>query len=163
MNATSIAITAAAAFATPVAVEPAANPMEFFEGRTVGSGTVRILLRKSFRTQSVGHGKMGRDGTMTLVQRVVEAGRPPHERRWKIRRIAANRFAGTMSDAVGPVAIEEIGGRYRFRFKLKGNLSVEQWLTPLRGGTEARNSMTIRKLGVKVGTGDGTIRKVVGR
>ena len=124
---------------------------------------VRILLRKPAATKSVGQGKMGSDGTMTLVQRVEEPGRPAHERRWKIRRTGATRFAGTMSDAVGPVTIEEIDGRYRFRFKLKGNLSVEQWLTPLPGGKVARNSMTIRKLGVKVGSGDGMIRRVAQR
>jgi hypothetical protein len=162
MHALLIAVAASAAFASPVAV-PGGNPMEFFEGRTEGSGMVRILLRKPAATKSVGHGKMGSDGTMTLVQRVEEPGRPAHERRWKIRRTGATRFAGTMSDAVGPVTIEEIDGRYRFRFKLKGNLSVEQWLTPLPGGKVARNSMTIRKLGVKVGSGDGMIRRVAQR
>jgi len=65
-----------------------------------------------------------------------------------------------MSEATGPVVAEEIGGRYRFRFKMKGNLSVEQWLTPLPGGKVARSKVSIRKLGMTVGHSDGTIRKL---
>ena len=42
---------------------------------------------------------------------------------------------------------------------MKGHLSVEQWLAPLAGGLSARNSMTIRKFGMTVGTGDGMVRK----
>jgi hypothetical protein len=67
-----------------------------------------------------------------------------------------------MSEATGPVAIDQIGARYRFRFKMKGHLSVEQWLAPLPGGKSANNSMTVRKFGVAVGNGEGTIRKVSG-
>jgi hypothetical protein len=65
-----------------------------------------------------------------------------------------------MSEAIGPVAIDQIGDRYRFRFRMKGNLAVEQWLAPLPGGKSANNSMTIRKFGVRVGKGEGTIRRV---
>ena len=165
MNAFYLGLVATAALAAPAttaAAAPSTNPMDFFEGRTEGTGTMRIVFRKPFHSKSVGQGTM-RGGTMTLVQRVEEAGKPAHDRRWIIRRIGAKRFTGTMSDAVGPVTIDEIGGRYRFRFKMKGHLSVQQWLIPLPGGTAARNSVTIRKLGMTVGSGDGMIRKVAGR
>ena len=144
---------------------PAADPvkpMQFFEGRTEGSGIVRLFLKKSFRTRSVGIGRMQPDGSLLLVQRVVEDGKPPHERRWKIRQTGPRTFSGTMSDAIGPVTVDQVGARYRFRFRLKGNLSVEQWLAPLPGGKAANNSMTVRKLGVRVGSGEGIIRKVSG-
>ena len=141
------------------AAEPI-KPMQFFEGRTEGSGIVRVFLKKSYHSRSVGVGKMQADGSLLLVQRVVEDGRPAHERRWKIRQTGPRSFSGTMSDAIGPVTIDQVGGRYRFRFRLKGNLSVEQWLAPLPGGKSARNSLTVRKLGVRVGAGEGTIRKV---
>ena len=65
-----------------------------------------------------------------------------------------------MSEASSPVTIDEIGGRYRFRFKMKGNLSVEQWLAPMAGGRSARNRMIVRKFGMTVGSGEGIIRKV---
>ena len=90
----------------------------------------------------------------------ILASMPPRERRWKIRQVGPNRFTGTMSEAIGPIAIDEVDGRYRFRFKMKGNLSVEQWVTPLPGGKTAKNTMTIKKLGMTVATGTGTIRKV---
>jgi hypothetical protein len=80
-----------------------------------------------------------------------------------MRQIATGRYSGTMTEATGPVTIDEVGGRYRFRFKMKGNLSVEQWLAPLAGGKSARNSMTVRKLGMTVATGDGLIRKITNR
>ena len=137
--------------------------MQFFEGRTEGSGTVKILLDKPYRTSSVGAGRFEPDGSMLFVQRVVDEGRAPRERRWKIRQTGPRRYSGTMSEALGPVTIDEVGGRYRFRFRMKGNLSVEQWLVPLAGGTVARNSMTVRKFGVKVGTSEGIIRKLAGR
>ncbi len=156
-------IAGAALFSAPAAAAPPGSPMKFFEGRTEGTGTIRILLGKTYRTRSIGHGHFERDGTMVFVQKVVDDGKPPHERRWKIRQTGPRQFTGTMSEAVGPVTIEEIAGRFRFRFRMKGNLSVEQWLVPLAGGTAARNTLTIRKFGVKVGTSEGMLRKLGGR
>lgn len=149
--------------ATPATAAPPPHPMSFFEGRTEGAGIIRILLKKPFRTRSVGEGRIEPDGSLLFVQRVEDEGVPPRERRWKVRQIAPGRFAGTMSEAIGPVTIDKVGGRYRFRFRMKGNLSVEQWLAPLASGTAARNTMTVRKFGVKVGSGDGIVRKIVGR
>ena len=136
------------------------KPMQFFEGRTEGSGVVRVFFKKSYRTRSVGTGRIQPDGSLLLVQRVEDEGKPPHERRWKVRQTGPRSYAGTMSEALGPVAIDQIGARYRFRFRMKGNLSVEQWLAPQAGGRSASNSMTVRKFGVGVGSGEGTIRKV---
>ena len=165
MNAIRFPIAAAAALllASPTAARPASSPMQFFEGRTEGTGTIRIMLGKPYRTRSVGHGHFEPDGTMVFVQRVVDDGKPARERRWKIRQIGPHHFSGTMSEAIGLVKIEEVAGRLRFRFRMKGNLSVEQWLVPLAGGTTARNTLTIRKFGVKVGSSEGMLRKLAGR
>jgi hypothetical protein len=145
--------------ASAPAAEPI-NAMQFFEGRTEGSGVVRVMLKKSYRTRSVGTGRIMPDGSLSLVQRVHDEGKPPHERRWKVRQTGPRSYAGTMSEALGPVAVDQVGARYRFRFRMKGNLSVEQWLAPMPGGKVAKNSMTVRKFGVRVGEGEGTIRKV---
>ena len=164
MNAIRFLVPAAAALlASPAAAAPVGSPMQFFEGRTEGTGTVRILLDKPYRTRSVGQGRFQSDGSMLFVQRVEDEGQPPRERRWKIRQTGPRKFAGTMSEAIGPVTIDEVAGRFRFRFKMKGNLSIEQWLIPLAGGATARNSMTVRKFGVKVGTSEGMIRKIASR
>jgi hypothetical protein len=155
---------AAALVASPAAAAADANhPLRFFEGLTEGSGAMRIVLKKSYRTLTIGRGRIERDGSLTLVQRVSDEGRPPRERRWRIRQTGPRHFTGSMSEAVGPITIDEVGGRFRFRFKMKGNLSVEQWLAPLAGGNSARNSLTVRKFGMTVGTADGTIVKLAGR
>ena len=164
MYALRVTLTAAAAAALtfqPAVAEPI-RPLEFFEGRTESSGTIKIVLRKAFTSRSIGVGKIGSDGALVLVQMVEEDRKPPRERRWRIRQTGPGKFVGTMSEAVGPVTIEEIDGRYRFRFKMKGSLSVEQWVIPNPGGKTAKNTMTIKKLGVTVGTGNGTIRKLGG-
>lgn len=145
-----------------LAVQPI-HPLEFFEGRTESAGTVKTLMKTPYRTRSMGRGQIEPDGSLSLFQRVEDEGKPPRERRWRIRQIGAGHFAGTMSEASGPVSIDEVGGRYRFRFKIKGNLSVEQWVVPLAGGLAARNLMTVRKFGMVVGTGEGVIRKLTDR
>lgn len=58
------------------------------------------------------------------------------------------------------MTVDRLGGRYRFRFKMKGNLAIEQWLTPLPGGTSARSKLSIRKFGMTVGRSEGVIRKI---
>ena len=162
MYAFRVLITAAAvaAFSHQPAIAESIEPLEFFEGRTESAGTIKIMLKKSMRTRSIGQGRIERDGTLILVQKVEDEGKPVRERRWRIRKAGPGKFTGTMSDANGPVTIDEIGGRYRFRFKMKGNLSVEQWVSPDSSGKSARNTMTIKKLGVKVASGVGTIRKL---
>jgi hypothetical protein len=136
------------------------DPLRFFEGRTVSVSTVKLVMKKPFHSRSVGRGEIKPDGSLYLVQRIEEEGRPPHDRRWQIRRVASGRFAGTMSEASGPVTIEEIGGRYRFRFKMKGGLSAEQWMTPLPDGRSARTKLRVRKFGVIIARSEGMIRKV---
>lgn len=153
-------LSAVAAIWSNAAAAEQIKPLEFFEGRTESSGTIKIVLKKAFKSQSSGIGRIGSDGVLSLVQKVEDEGKPPRERRWKIRQVGPNRFTGTMSEAIGPIAIDEVDGRYRFRFKMKGNLSVEQWVTPLPGGKTVKNTMTIKKLGMTVATGTGTIRKV---
>ena len=135
--------------------------MRFFEGRTESVGIIKLFLKKPYKSRAIGRGVIGPDGTLLLIQQVEDEGRPPRERRWRIREIGHGRFAGTMSDAIGPVTIQEVGGSYRFRFKMKGNFAVEQWLAPLPDGLSARNTLTVRKFGMTVGTSDGTIRKIV--
>ena len=154
------ACTAMAFVSTPARAERLADPLRFFEGRTESVSTVKLIMKKSFRSRSVGRGVIKPDGSLELVQQVEDDGEPTKVRRWKIRQVGPGRFSGSMSEAKGPVSIDEVGDRYRFRFKMKGDLSVEQWLTPLPGGKSGLSNITIRKFGMKVGTSEGKIRKV---
>jgi hypothetical protein len=148
--------------AAPAAAAPSssASPLAFFEGRTVSEGTTKIMLRKPYRTRSQGVGRIEGDGTLLLVQQVEEGSEPRKERRWRIRQVAPNRFSGTMTEAVGPVDVEKVGARFRFRFRMKGGLAVEQWLTPLADGVTARSTLTVRKIGMAVASGQALIRRV---
>jgi hypothetical protein len=135
------------------------DPMRFFEGRTESLSTIKLMMRKPYRSKTTGEGEIN-DGVLHLVQRVHEEGKPPFERRWRMRHVAPGRFTGTMSEAIGQVHVDKVGERYRFRFKMKGNISIEQWLIPLPGGTSARSKTSIRKFGLTVGRSEGTIRKL---
>ena len=157
-------LSASAALLTlaPASAEPI-KPMRFFEGRTESLATIKLMFKKPYRSHTVGRGAIAPDGSLLLIQQVEDEGKPPRERRWRIRQIGAGHYAGTMSEAIGPVTIDEVNGGYRFRFKMKGNFAVEQWLAPLPDGMSAHNSLKVRKYGMTVGSSDGMIRKVAGR
>jgi hypothetical protein len=155
-----LALAAATVVAAPSPPTKVDDPLRFWEGRTESESTVKVLMHKPFRSHAVGRGRIRPDGSLDLVQRVEEDGKPAKERRWQIRQVGPGRYSGTMSEAKGPVTIEEVDGRFRFRFKMAGNLSVEQILTPQPGGRSAISRLTIKKLGMTVGRSEGTVRKI---
>lgn len=136
------------------------QPLQFFSGRTEMVSTVKVLAKKPYRSRTLGSGRILSDGSLALIQQVFDEGRPPEQRNWKIRKLGPGRFGGTMSEAVGPVVVEQVGGRYRFKFRMKGNLSVEQWLTPLDGGEAAKSNLTVRKFGFRVASSVGFVRRI---
>ena len=148
------------AASAPAAVERQTDPLRFFAGRTESDGTVKVIFKRPYRSRCLGQGRIEPDGSLTLVQRVEDEGKPPHERRWRVRQLAPGHFTGTMSEASSPVEIEQVGNRYRFRFTMNGSLSVEQWLIPLPGAMSARTDTRIRKFGMTVATTAGMVRKL---
>ena len=134
--------------------------LQFFDGETEMTSVVRVAMRKPYHSRTVSHGTVSGDGSLTLVQQVYEEGKPPRLRRWAIRQVAPGRFTGSMSEAVGPVDIDQVDGKYRFRFRMKGSLAVEQWLVPLPGGQAAQSHTTVKKWGIRVATSEGTIRRL---
>ena len=135
-------------------------PLQFFAGKTEMVSTVKIIMKKPFQSRTVGNGRIMSDGSLSLAQQVFDEGEKTKQRNWKIRQVAHGHYAGTMTEAVGPVVVDEVGGRYRFKFRMKGNLSVEQWLTPIAGGDAAKSNATVRKFGMKVATSTGIVRRV---
>jgi hypothetical protein len=146
--------------AAPCRAAGSEDPLTFFEGRTESIGTVKIAMKKPYRSRAIGNGEITEDGTLILVQRVEDQGQQPKDRRWKVRKVGPGRYTGTMSEARGPVTVEEVDGKYRFRFRMEGNVAIEQWLTPSKDGRSAASKITIRKYGVLVGRSDSIIRKV---
>lgn len=141
------------------AQQPQADPLRFFAGRTETHGTMKIIFRKPYRTNSIGEGRIESDGSLTLVQRVADDGQAPHERRWRVRETGPDQYAASMSEATSPVTIDKSGDRYRFRFTMKGNLNVEEWLTPLPGDRAASTVTKVRRFGMTVATAQSVIRK----
>jgi hypothetical protein len=136
------------------------DALSFFEGRTELLSLVKVVMKTPYRSQTLGRGQILKDGSLSLVQQVHDQGKPASHRRWLIRQVGPGRFTGTMSDAIGPVQIQQIGGKFLFRFTMKGKLAIEQWITPLPGGRSARSKVIVRKLGMRVATSEGTIRKL---
>lgn len=139
---------------------PVFDPIAFFSGRTRGDGRLSILLRRTRPVTVEGRGRVRADGVLTLDQRVEREGSPASTRRWRIRRTGPGRYAGTLSDAAGPVAGEVEGNRLRLRFKMTGGYDAEQWLTLSPDGRVAQNRMTVSRFGLRVAKLDETIRKL---
>jgi hypothetical protein len=135
-------------------------PLQFFNGKTEMVSTVKVIMKKPYQSRAIGNGRITPDGTLSLAQQVFDEGEPSKHRLWKIRQIASGHYAGSMTEAVSPVVVDEVDGRYRFKFRMKGNLSVEQWMTPLPGGNAAKSTTTVRKFGMKVASSIGVIRRV---
>lgn len=142
------------------ATAAAPDPFGFFEGVTETSGTLKVVMRSPVRTYCISRGELRPDGTLVLVQRVEDEGKKPYVRRWLVRQITPTHFVGTMSQAAGPVSIDEIGERFRFRFRMNGGLSIEEWLTPLPGGRSAKSSISVHKFGIAVARSEGMVRKL---
>jgi len=143
-----------------IAAKPTTDPFSFFEGVTDTVGTLKVLMHSPVHTHCVSRGELRPDGSLSMVQRVEDQGAQPYLRQWLVRRIAPGHFVGTMSQAIGPVAIDQIDNRYRFRFRMNGGLSVEEWLTPLPGGRAATSTISVHKFGIPVASSDGIVRKI---
>ena len=149
-----LALTACTAAAPPEAGQPgpAFDPVAFFTGPTRGDGKLDQIL-KDVRTVEVDSiGRPERDGSLTLIQRIAMQGDPPRTRVWKLRQVAPGRYAGSLTDANGPVETLAIGRAIRIRYPMRGGLQVEQWLTALPGGRALDNRMTVTKWGMRVAT-----------
>lgn len=135
----------------PEASEPgeAFDPIAFFTGRTHGEGTLDQVLKGSRRLTVDSIGRERKDG-LILTQRISVAGEPPRTRNWLLRRTGPGRFAGSLTDADGPVETTAIGRAIRIRYPLKGGLEVEQWLVALPGGRSLDNRLTVTKWGIRV-------------
>ena len=154
-----LALVALAPATAARAPAPRFDPLVFFEGTSEGDGQLKVLLhkRQSVRVHSRGHVEPG--GTLVLVQRVEQERQPPRTRNWRIREVAPGRYAGTLSDAAGPITGETHGSRLHLAFRMKGGLAAEQWLDLAPDGRSASNVLTVRKFGVRVAVLHETIRR----
>ena len=124
------------------------DPIAFFTGATHGEARLEQIF-KTDRAVSVD--SVGRPvaGGLLLTQRIRVAGDRPRIRKWLLRRTAPGRYAGSLTDANGPVETLAIGRAIRIRYPMKGGLQVEQWLVALPGGRVLDNRLTVTKWGMR--------------
>jgi Protein of unknown function (DUF3833) len=142
------------------APSPAPGPEAFFVGRTEGAGSVQVVLSGRHLVRDHGRGHMDRGGALVLDQVVEEEGKPARTRSWRLVRIGADRFAGTISDARGAVTGEVAGNVLHLRYRSVEGPSVEQWVTIHANGRSAHNRMVFRRFGFTVATLEGEIRRL---
>ena len=126
------------------------DPVAFFTGVTEGRGELRQLLGKAQKTSTHSVGRVDKDGWLILDQKVMVEGDPVRQRRWRLKQTAPGKYRGTLSDAKGPVEVDMRGGQVHIRYVMKGNIKVEQELSPQPGGRSVINRGTFRKFGMKV-------------
>ncbi len=160
------ALAAAAALATlalPAALpaQPAArtfDPVAFFEGQTTGEGQLRKIMSAAKATRVSGRGRI-EGGVLVLDQSVAIAGEPRRERQWRLHAVAPGRWAGTLSDARGPVNASAAGAVLTIAYTSNDGMGITQSVTLARDGQSARNLMKVRKFGMTVATLDETITR----
>ena len=149
-----LALSACTGPAPPEAQQPgpAFDPLAFFTGPTHGDGKLDQILKET-RTVTVDSvGKPEANGSLTLTQRVAMQGDSPRTRVWRLKQVAPGRYAGSLTDASGPVETVAVGRALRIRYPMKGGLQVEQWLVALPGGRALDNRLTVTKWGMRVAT-----------
>ena len=154
---------AGCAGAPPAATISAGPPFmaeRFFAGRLDGVGTLKIVLHAPSTTHVTSVGHVGADGVLALDQHIEQQGKPARDRQWRIRPLGNGRYAGTLTDASGPVTGEAEGNRLHLGFRMKNGMRVDQWLTLSPDGQVAQNHLVVRKLGVTVARLGETIRRL---
>ena len=145
----------------PIAASgPVLDPIAFFAGATHGTGTLHIILSKAQATDVTGRGIPEGEDAITLEQDVVRGNAAASHRTWHLHRIAAGRYEGSLTDAVGPVVAENQGSALVIRFAMRHGLQVTQRLYPQPGGRVVLNTMTVRKWGIAVARLDERIERL---
>ena len=135
------------------------TPENGLSGPSRGDGSLRIFLghRRGYHVRSLG--KSQSDGSFTLAQTVAFEGRDTRTRSWTIRQVAALRYAGTLSDAAGPVSGHTSGQRLFLQYRVKGPIVMHQVLELMPDGRTIDNVGRLTLLGIPVGSLHETIRR----
>ena len=142
----------------PAAEQAMLDPVAFFTGRSHGSGTLTIVMSGStpISVESIGQPE---PGGLLLQQTIREDDKPPRVREWRIRRVAPNRYTGTLTEAEGPVTLVTRGPRALIRYRMKNGTTVRQQLALQPDERTILNHLEVSKWGVRVAWLEETIRK----
>jgi hypothetical protein len=132
-----------------VSDKPQMRPETFFAGRTRGNGELEVRGRgvRPFRVESTG--RIESDGAFRLDQTVTYADGETETRRWTLRRVDTNTYAGTLSDAAGEVTAETTGNVLHLRYLVrKPAVMMEQRLYLQPDGRSVLCFATVTAAGV---------------
>jgi len=141
------------------AAQPTFDPISFFEGRTDGRGSLKTVFSGRQTTLVKGVGRRTAPHALELKQSVRRGDGAPTVRTWELRAVGPGRYAGSLSDASGPVTADVAGNRLHIAFPMKGGLGAQQWLYLSSDGQVAQNRMVVTKLGVPVASLDEVITR----
>lgn len=129
---------------------PSFRPEEFFAGTTRGEGTIdkRFGADRSFSV--TGDGRQDSDGTFVLDQTITYADGAIERRSFRLRRVNASEYTGTLTGVSGPVRARVDGSTFHVRYRMKRGMTMEQWIYLQPDGRTAINRATVRMLGVAV-------------
>lgn len=154
-----LALTACTSVRLPAAEQASLDPIAFFEGRTYGTGTLKVVMSSAQPVAVESRGVPTRGG-LILTQVIHEGDKPARTREWRIRRIARGHYTGTLTEAAGPVSLVTRGPRATIRYRMKNGMSVEQQLALQADEQTILNHLEVHKWGVRVARLSETIRKM---
>ena len=153
------ALIAAIALLISVPANAAFNAVEFFRGKTHGEGKLKIAFQSVKTVKVDSFGFQDKDGALVIKQTVNEPGKPLKTRVWRLRETSPGHYQGTLSDAVGPVRIDQKGDTVRIRYTAKDHMEFDQVMTPA-GPRQVHNKLKVKRLGLVVAHMDEVIRKL---
>jgi hypothetical protein len=143
----------------PATQDAVLDPVAFFSGRSHGEGTLHQIFSSSKQVRVDSLGRRNGNGGLVLTQRIRQEGKEPRTRTWTIQPSGPNRYAGTLTEAVGPVTVTVDGPRAAIGYAMKDGLQVRQQLALQADGRTILNQLTVTKWGVRVARLEETIRR----
>ena len=132
----------------------------FFTGRTHTENVLKIAFHRPVPLIVDSVGGRGDRGDFVLVDTVHEGDKPVRTRKWIMHQVGPGHYAGTLTDAVGPVDMNVSGNQATVRYKMKGGLDVVQTMTMQQDGRTLANHVVAKKFGLTFAHVDGTVRKL---
>jgi len=135
------------------------DPIAYFTGRAEGRATLHKLVGAGETILVHSSGRSDGKGGVLLDQRIEEPGKSERTRHWHLVPTGGSGFAGTLTDANGPVVASVAGPRLDIAFPMNGGLKAKQVLVLRADGKTLDNRLTVTKFGLRLAYLDEVIVK----
>lgn len=133
----------------------------FFTGKSHADNVMKVALHEPKKLIVDSIGGRNKEGEFVLIDTVREEGKPVRTRTWVMHPVGRDRYAGYLSDAIGPVDVSVHGPAATIRYTMKdGRLKIVQQLELQGDGRTLSNHVIAKKFGLIFAHVDGTIRKL---